>query len=124
MDPIRPSVAAETTTQRVRRLSERVSLEPFKFHIAPIKGNDKVVVISALRWRKDNDDPEGRFGWGEGGEYMVRDTYSDDAILKRFFVAVRDYQEHEVRESFLVDGRRVFDPHMPLDILALAADHA
>lgn len=120
----RQSTVEETTLQRVQRLRLRVNLDPFRFNIGVIKGNDKVVVISAMRWRKDNDDPDGRFGWGEGGEYMVRDTYSDDAILKRFFVAVRDYQEHEVRESFLVDGQRVFDPHMPLNLLALAAGHA
>jgi hypothetical protein len=41
----------------------------------------------------------------------------DDVVVKRFFVACRDYAEHEVREAFTWRGRRVLGPHVPLQTM-------
>lgn len=54
---------------------------------------------------------------GYGGKNIFPHTYSVDNVIKRFFVAARDYSEHEVREAFKWRGKRVLSPHMPLETL-------
>lgn len=41
----------------------------------------------------------------------------DDAIIKTAFTAIKQAEEHEVLENFMVDGVRVFNPHTSIDKL-------
>ncbi len=58
---------------------------------------------------------------GYGGRIAVAKHHGRDAVIKKFFVAARDYAEHEVREAFKWKGRRVLGPHIPMDHLYEAA---
>ncbi len=71
--------------------------------------------MQACLWREDTD--TGKMGWGYGGLQYLPDDVTEDAIVKRCFVAVRDYAEHEVREAFTYKGRRVLDPHQSIENL-------
>lgn len=66
---------------------------------------------------KRPDTETGVRGWGFGGKIMVSSIMSKGEIGKKFFVAARDYAEHEVREGFLYRGRRVLGPHIDIDTL-------
>lgn len=54
---------------------------------------------------------------GYGGPIAVSSLSTRDAMVKKFFVAARDYAEHEVREAFEWKGHKVLGPHIPLDDL-------
>lgn len=42
---------------------------------------------------------------------------TEDAIIKTAFTAIKQAEEHELLENFLVDGVRVFNPHTSIDKL-------
>lgn len=74
--------------------------------------------IQAMLWRQDADTKE--WGWGHGSKYIVDPNMSVEELVKKFFVACRDYAEHEVREAFKWRGRRVLGPHVSLSDLWIA----
>jgi hypothetical protein len=39
-------------------------------------------------------------------------------IVRTVFMAALAYEEHELRESFLYNGARIFSPHLDVDVLA------
>lgn len=66
--------------------------------------------VQACLWRTDCD--SGEDGWGYGSQLMVVSMMSVDEIVRKFFVAARDYAEHEVREAFEYRGRKILGPHI------------
>lgn len=107
------------TPDKIRDVIAQVSCEPYSFVVTEVGDRYSLdpldVFIQAKVWRFDVYSKE--WGYGYGGVQVVTDDMTEDAIIKRCFVAVRDYAEHEVRENFLWKGRRVFDPHQPLQNL-------
>lgn len=75
----------------------------------------ELVFIQAWLHRKDTDTHEE--GWGHGSMYFIDPTSEPDDVVKRCFVAMRDYAEHEVREAFHWKQTRVLSPHVPLQEL-------
>lgn len=55
--------------------------------------------------------------WWKGGKHYLSDHMTDDEIVKRAFVAVRDAVSHEVMEGFKVDGIILFNPHVSFEEL-------
>lgn len=83
----------------------------------------ELVFVQAWLWRDDSETQA--TGWGHGSMYFVDPAASRDDVVKRCFVAARDFAEHEVRESFEWQRARVLGPHMPLEeLLALVRLHA
>lgn len=99
-------------SEKVLDIIGQVSCEPYGFIVTELSSN---VYIQAKLWRYDVYSQE--WGYGYGGVQVVTPDMSEDDVVKRCFVAARDYAEHEVRENFLWKGRRVFDPHQPLQNL-------
>lgn len=62
----------------------------------------------------------GEFGTGRGGRRYVRSDVGMDELNRAVFGAYVGYGEHECRESYVVDGVRVFGPHIPLSVLLVA----
>lgn len=100
-------------TDRIARIIDDVQCPPYEFDFTENGGGTGF--IRARLYRMDID--TGSMGWGMGSRYPVDGSMSDDTIVKRLFVACRDYAEHEVREAFLWRGRRVLGPHVPLQVL-------
>lgn len=98
---------------RVEEILEDVEAPPYQLHAVEKKGG--FVFLYANLWRPDVE--TGVHGWGQGSPQVITEDMSDDSIVKRCFVAARDYGEHEIREGFTYKGRRVLGPHVPLDKL-------
>lgn len=81
---------------------------------------DHTWFVQACLWRKDTE--MGEYGWGLGGKILLNSDGTLGELAKKFFVAARDYSEHEVREAFKYRGRRVLGPHISLDMLWEAAE--
>ena len=102
----------------VRDVIERhVECPPFTFVVSEEGGT---VFVQARLWRADAD--TGVMGWGVGARHPVGASPDEregqvDYIVKRCLVAALAFAEHEVREAFLYDGRRVFGPHLRLSDL-------
>lgn len=62
----------------------------------------------------------GEFGTGRGGRRYLRPDIGVDELNRAIFGAYVAYSEHECRESYTVDGIRVFGPHIPLEALLVA----
>ena len=102
-------------------IAHRVRCEPYVFDVTEEGGT---VFVQARLWRADAD--TGVEGWGTGPKHSVGSSSEDregqpDYIVKRCLVAALSFAEHEVREAFLYDGRRVFGPHIGLTELWNAA---
>ena len=64
----------------------------------------------------------GTMGNGFGGKYEVSPHSTEDEIVKKLFAACKAYVEHETREGFLWDGKRIFNPHMTVQAMAQVCD--
>lgn len=53
----------------------------------------------------------GRTEWQKGRWYFISEHSTDDEILRTAFLAVKVFEEHEINETFLVDGERFLNPH-------------
>jgi hypothetical protein len=65
----------------------------------------------------------GEMGWGWGGKAYPTPETSDGDIVKAIFGLYKGYVEHEARETFLWNGRRIFGPHTGIEALWEAAAH-
>jgi hypothetical protein len=57
-----------------------------------------------------------------GRKWYLSEHMLADEVVKTAFVAFKSAVEHEVMEGFTIDGRRVFNPHTPFDVLVEASD--
>lgn len=69
--------------------------------------------------REDTYTGASEVGWG--GIAYVSEHSTDDEIVKKLFGLCLDYLEHEAREGFQYQERRVFGPHISLEALMEAA---
>ena len=112
----------ETTTAhdsafltRLRRIRDDIAL-PSQF---------KVLI------ERDKKHPDGRFylqieaaridtftgelGTGRGGKAYLSEEATDSELVQTVFGLYDAYCHHEVRETFLFRGRRIFGPHISID---------
>lgn len=80
---------------------------------------DHVWFVQARLWRADS--VTGIEDWGEGSKILLEHEMTEGAVVKRCFVAMRDFAEHEVREGFRWKGRSVLSPHIDIHALYDAA---
>lgn len=53
----------------------------------------------------------GRLDWQGGRKFVISPFATDGEILRTCFLAVKLFEEHEINETFLVDGERFLNPH-------------
>lgn len=53
----------------------------------------------------------------KGRKWYLSDYMTEDEIVKTCYVAFKMTIEHEIMEGFKMDGKRVFNPHTPYNIL-------
>jgi hypothetical protein len=69
--------------------------------------------------RPDTDTGDKRHG--HGAWHHVPYGADESSVVKRAWVACEAILGHELREAFMFDGRRVFDPHATVDVLCAAS---
>lgn len=72
-------------------------------------------------WRKDVI--TGEMGWGYGGKAYLSPHATDSELLQTIFGLYKGYWEHEARENFKWNGRRIYGPHIDAKALYEAATH-
>lgn len=64
----------------------------------------------------------GEIGLGHGGKYYLSPHMTEGELVRKAFTAFAAYEEHECREAFQYQNRRVFGPHIAMDALMEIAD--
>lgn len=106
--------------KRLRALVERVSYrQGYRFKVG-ITEDMKYPFLQIEHWRPDTF--TGVYSWGKGGKAYITQWATDSEIFQTLFGLAKAYEEHEVREAFLVDGKRPFGPHIHTEALCEVAD--
>lgn len=108
--------ALEDVDDEIVGLVEGVVSDPFEFELERLNG---LLFVRAKLWRRDT--VSGEFGYGYGARYLILWGMDPGEIVKKCFVAARDFAEHEVREGFKYLDRAILGPHIPIDRLWEAA---
>lgn len=59
----------------------------------------------------------GEMGMGYGGKAYLSPHATDSELVQTIFGLYKGFWEHEARETFQWDGRRIFGPHIATDAL-------
>lgn len=81
---------------------------------------DHVLYLQARLFRRDT--ASGQRDWGQGAKYFLSPHMSTSEILRVALKACLTYAEHEVRETFKYQNKRIFGPHISASSLLVAAD--
>ncbi len=65
---------------------------------------------------------EGVISEGWGGRAYVSPHATEDEIAKKVLGLCIAYAEHEVREGYLYEGKRIFGPHISIEALGSVCD--
>jgi hypothetical protein len=71
----------------------------------------------AVRDVRDPSDHQIQFG----GIWYVHPECTFSELVQRVFLAVQQFEEHELRESFFYKGAAIFSPHLDCEALVKAA---
>jgi hypothetical protein len=110
-------VTTENFRARLGLIVSRIGLaENFSVRI----GRDSEVVMGRFYfqitcYRKDVITDE--WGTGHGGKAYLSEHATDSELVGTVFALYKSYVEHEARETFTWQGRRVYGPHMDVDAL-------
>jgi hypothetical protein len=100
---------------RLSALVERVTYrEDYRWIVGTTPGM-RYPYLQIAHWRPDA--VTGEPGEGQGGKAYISEHATDSEIFQTMLGLAKAYEEHEVREFFLVDGRRPFGPHISTDAL-------
>lgn len=113
---VEDTLALEDRVDEIVGLVSGVVCEPFVFELDRLDG---LLFVRAKLWRPDAETSV--MGWGYGARYLVHGRMDPGEIVKKCFVAARDFAEHEVREAFAYRARKILSPHIPIDRLWDAA---
>ncbi|MBL9174227.1 MAG: hypothetical protein JNL10_11875 [Verrucomicrobiales bacterium] len=91
----------------LRAVLQRVALPGFEF-IPEIISGELFVRIQ----RAELDHERGVVTPMLGRRWLIERGASESDVVRTLLKAVLTWQEHEIREQFLFEGRRVFDPHV------------
>ncbi len=59
----------------------------------------------------------------KGRKWYLSEFMTTDEIVKTCYVAIESCVKHEVMESFKVDGKILFNPHVNFEILLAVSDN-
>lgn len=110
--------------ERVRKLLQRVQVSIFGFDLKLMVEHDMEsegllheprVFIQYMYEAPDTK--TGEMNTWKGGKWYLSRHMTDDEIIKKAYLAFRTCIEHEVLESFKVDGVILFNPHVNFEEL-------
>jgi hypothetical protein len=111
-----------TFDNRLRAIVDDISL-PSNFRI--ILEKDKIISEGRFYFQIGCMRPDtytGVLKEGYSGKVYLSEYASDSELVQCIFGLYKAYVEHEVRETFLWRGRRVFGPHISTEALWEIAD--
>lgn len=114
------SAEAQALCIRLLKLIGRIAFARSDRWVEADKSETGGVWFEVVARRPDAD--TGRVGIGRGGRRYVTAEMTDSAIVRSVFAALLSYEEHEVRENFAFDGKRIFGPHIAIAALGEVAD--
>lgn len=106
--------------KRLKKLVKRVTYREGYTYIVGLAEGMKYPYVQISHYRPDAI--TGKMGTGKGGKAYISQYATDSEIFQTLFGLAKAYEEHEVREFFHVDGKRVFGPHIKTSALAAVAD--
>lgn len=106
---------------RAKGIAARIKYKPTDPHcyILSAAFDHHGVFFQAEADRPDTN--TGEWGHGLGGKVYLDPEMTDFAMIRIAFGVLKSYEEHEAREGFLVDGERIFGPHISPAALARVA---
>lgn len=105
-------------TDEVSRIVARVTAPQNRGFVVNVQ--DGQIFLQVEGYVRDLTDPTGEdstFGWQRGSRQWVSPAAKESDIFRMMLAMLIAFDEHETREAFLVDGVRVFGPHVTIDAL-------
>ena len=114
-----PQVLIDFRDEQMRRLHtivNRVTFRPgtYQWRIGTTPWM-KYPFLQIQAYRPDTFTAE--YGWGSGGKAYISEFATESEIIQTMLGLAKGYDEHEVREAFLVDGSRPYGPHIHVNAL-------
>lgn len=104
--------------ERVTKLTNRIQIFMFErlFHVeTKLSPKEKRVYIQIKFWSRCSKTGQGEI-W-KSRKWYLSEYMTDDEIVKTCYAAFKMAVEHEVMESFKVDGITLFNPHLDFEEL-------
>lgn len=117
------------TRQYIKELISRISMKLFgitfyidvyedeRFHNSLGQGRKYLQIFYLAHCNKT-----GRFERWTGRKWYLSDFMTDDEVIKTAWCAYEAVVKHEILETFLVDGKRLFNPHVNYEELLEISD--
>lgn len=104
------------TKQTIETLLQRIRFDFFEhpFYWTVMEKDGGFLIRVSCNMRCVNT---GKIEPQDGGKHYISCYATDNEVIFKAFKACKDFVDHELHESFYVDGVRVFDPHLNLDSL-------
>lgn len=116
-----------TQLERVQNLLKRISTKLFDVEFRIVAEYDKEfttyvneVPNGRIYLQVHYDQPcneTGKIQTWHSGKFYLSQYMTDDEIVKKAWVAFEMCVKHEIMEAFLVDGLRLFNPHVNFEAL-------
>lgn len=114
--------------QKIKEIVKRISFAPSNLDMGwewetkeiTIEGGEKGFAIRTTFKRPDTI--TGEMGQGFGRWYLMSEDISDDGVIKTAWMCAEQIIKHELMEAFLVDKKRIFNPHKSLKDLLHNSD--
>lgn len=114
---------AQYLYNRVTKIVEHVKYREdrnYRFKVSEDEKRGDAIYIQLQHYRPDTY--TGEMGLGSSGKAYISPRATVSEILQTMLGLAKSYEEHEVREDFLVDGKRIFGPHLDWKALHEIAD--
>lgn len=106
---------------RVRGIADDISYKKgYRLAVEFDQTHGTRVYLQAQCYRPDT--LTGIMGWGRGGKMYLSPHMTDSEIVQGAFGLFKAYEEHECREFFMYQGKRVYGPHISVEALLEVAD--
>lgn len=104
------------TLTDVMRIIERLKYKDWTFVVNNL-GHGFYVQLRFFA--PDNNNPSGPLELQACRKWYISPYMTDSEVVQTAWHAVRQAEEHEVRENFTYNGIRIFTPHPDVDALAI-----
>jgi hypothetical protein len=106
------------TKEQVAEIISKIEFKDWKFLLEPISDRGWLLQVSFM----DRDIYTQEMELQKGRKFYISPYMVKGEVVKTAFLAVLQAMEHEVRETFLYEGKRILGPHIAIDALAEVAN--
>ena len=112
------------TLDKLVEISERIRYKNWEIRITsnhPNGGWFLQVVFDAVD-RDPNSDAIKSMQQQRGRKWYMSQYMSEDEVVRTVFKAIMTAEEHEIREEFTYNNKRIFGPHIEIASLCMVCD--